>query len=114
MGADTNTLPYRIANQLATYWAPNGSNGFGGFAYITANIIKCRWVDGIEIRRNVAGVEIVSTGVCMPVFDVLVNGKLALGEFTDDTPVESARRINEVIKTPNLKAAWFLREAFLS
>lgn len=106
--------PYtRNMNQTATYWAPLGSDGFGGKTYDEPVTIACRWQDKADRIRTPSGDEYVSASVVYVDRALAVDGMLALGEH-QGTPAEAgASAIVQKGSSPNLAATEELNKVWL-
>ena len=80
----TVQLPADIRNlyQQGTYWAPLGSDGFGGVLYDAPVLILCRWQDVYSLRRGPPGQEQAPEATVYVDRVMLSKGYLALGDHT--------------------------------
>lgn len=115
--AYTNSL-----NQVATYWAPLGPDGFGGVLFDLPIVIACRWQDQRDLVRNNVGQEVVSSAVVYPEMPLQDKGYLVLGDVTDgvDTgdyldpkDVPGSREIISVASSPDLSGTMQLNKVWL-
>lgn len=101
-------------NHTATYWPRTGGNGYpGGNQYGTAVVIKCRWQDTQELFRDTSGEQVMSSAVIYSDRELARGGKLALDDFTGQSPVEDAREIRQVQSSPALKRDVALNKVWL-
>jgi len=69
-------------NQVATYWAPSGNDGYGGKSLSAPVLINCRWQNTSVLFRDAAGREFMSQAVVYPDRELEVRGLVALGDHT--------------------------------
>lgn len=105
---------------FAVYWASRGKTQFGKVLFEAPVEIKCRWEDGITVRRDADGVERIFNARVFVDRDMDVNGKLWHGKLVDvpvqddpSIPPEEALMIERFDKTPNLRNKKHLRIAYL-
>jgi hypothetical protein len=102
-------------HQTATYWAPGGSDGFGGVNFSAPIQIKCRWEERSELFTNAAGREDRSIARVFPDRALKNGGYLLLGTSTTSSPtgVAGAYEIKDVRAIPNLTNQFTERRVFL-
>ncbi len=107
--------------QTAVYWPTPTADGYGKLSFGAAIEIDCRWVDKSELFLDAEGKESLSRAVVHVDQDVEIEGYLYLGELTDLSVAEKADPqlevnafpIRQYKKTPGIKAAEFVRKAWL-
>lgn len=107
------TSEYR--QQDATYWAPNGPDGFGGFDYAAPEAIKVRWQRKNEQFRDDQGVDHVSSHVVYPGKALEIGGYLYEGVSSESVPTDQdgAREIRQFAASPNLDNTEVVYKAWL-
>lgn len=113
-------------HQDATYWSPGINDGFGLISYGAPSLIKCRWQNQNTLFRDAHGREVTSEAVVYVASEVLLRGKIALGDFTRDSGAEKgtsspvdpssiagAREIRGIARSPSLSADEELLKVFL-
>ena len=95
-----------LLNQTATYWAPGGSDGFGGVTFAAPILITCRWEDSKVLFRTASNEEHTSSAQIWPDRVLLEKGYLAQGDFTGTpspkTLGTAAREIRSVNESPSV------------
>lgn len=119
------TAPYtRNMNQVATYWPPGVSDGFGGRGYGAVVIIRCRWQLTNELFRGSDGQEYTSSAVVYTDRELVLGGLLALGDLTAevdsdgqidpaDVATSDPREIRQLGQSPSLDATMALNKVWL-
>ena len=108
-------MKIRLPHTL-TYWGSPASNGRGGYTYATPTTIKGRWEEKQELFVNSMAQEVRSTVVAFVASDVVIDGYLALGTYTDTDPtdVSGAQKVQGFEKIPDIKASgYFTRKAYM-
>lgn len=107
--------PYtRNLNQNATYWAPTGPDGYGGFAFASPVLIACRWQDKLDMVRNADGDEVVSQIIAYVDRQLARKGWLTLGDQTSSaSPTTDAQEIIARGSSPDLAATRVLYKVWL-
>lgn len=100
----------RNMRQAATYFPPDGQNGFGDLAFGAAVAVLCRWQDKADLFRDTQGREVTSSAVVYVSQAVEVGGKLGLGTMTD---AEDAKEIRQVGASPDLRNSATLVKVWL-
>lgn len=104
----------RYMNQVATYWEPNGNDGFGGVTFAAPVEIMCRWEDKAVLFRDSQGREVVSDAIVYPDRSLSVGGYLALGSFEDADPRSvGAKEIRQSNASPSLSNDEVLHKVML-
>jgi len=93
-------------NQKVTYWAPMGSDDFGGTAFSEPTVRRARWEDKAQLIQNKAGAEYTSRSRVYMDGDFDLNGYLYLGESDEAIPTNQAGayEIQQKASVPDLKA----------
>jgi hypothetical protein len=99
-------------NQAATYWPAEANDGFGGVGHGAPVPIMCRWQDKADLVRDAQGKEFVSSSVVYVDRELAAQGKLALGAY-EGAPVEGAKEIRALGKSPSLEASQTLHKVWL-
>lgn len=99
-------------NQQATYWAPQGNDGFGNVSYAAPVAIMCRWQSQSTLYRDQNGQSVASAAVVYVDRRLEIKGKLALGAHTG-SPVASALEVRQLAESPDLDAEEVLLKVFL-
>lgn len=114
----TPLAPY-IENmtQLATYWAPGTTDGYGGVTYQAAILIMCRWQSKETLVRSKDGQELTSDTTVYVDRPLLAKGYIVLGDETaytnDPFAVDDARQIISVNTSPSLSGDQQLNSVLL-
>jgi len=102
----------------AVYWAPLGRDKFNNLKFDQPVEIKCRWEEGITIRRDPDGTERIFNATVFVDRDLDADGRLFHGKLTDiqdvedpSVPPEESKLILQFNKTPDLRYRRFLRIA---
>lgn len=70
-------------NQLATYWAPEGVDGYGKLSFDDPILLMVRWEDRDDLIITSQDEQIPSKAVVYTQQSVALGGYLALGDYTD-------------------------------
>lgn len=100
----------RNMNQTATYFAPDGQDGFGDPRFAEPVQIACRWQDKNDLIRDTQGRQVVSSAVVYLAQDINVAGRLALGAVTEPG---DARDVMQKAISPSLSGDTELVKAWL-
>jgi hypothetical protein len=112
----------KVCVQTIVYWAPLGSDGYGGTIYADPIERKVRWDDVTEIIKTNDGEDVVTRAKLMVVDDYTYKGMVYLGRIQDLTIVErkdprsiiNAYEIKSNPKTPLFRSSTqFVREIYL-
>lgn len=105
----------RNLHQKVTYWAPTGTDSYGGTTFAAPQILIARWEDNSEMFRDKTGQETTSRARVFFNQDIALDGYLYLGESNEPDPreVAGAYEIRQVKTTPNLRNLQSLRVAML-
>jgi len=105
----------RMRRQTAVYWPPAtpAVDEYGHAAYGTAVELSCRWEDVAKEFTDPAGAKKTSTSLVYVGQDLVIGGKLYLGELTDSPAAVDAWTVQQFDKLPNLKNTETLRTAYL-
>lgn len=108
----------RNLNQSCTYWERTGSDGKGWYTFSDPVLIDCRWEDTQEEFQDIDGNIRVSTSKVYVGQDLLINGYLALGDYTgsaysDPKNVAVSSKISSFKKIPNLRGTTFVGNVWL-
>jgi len=68
--------------QTATYWAPNGSDGFGGATFAAPILITCRFQTVTTLIRSAQGQELATSSIAYTDRKLLEEGYFAEGDHT--------------------------------
>lgn len=104
--------------QEATYWPPEGNDGYGGVLLGAPVGLMCRWQDQAVLFRSAEGREETSSAVVYPDRRLAVGGYLALGDGTSvpDPRGQSgldAREIRQAGQSPDLVGSQVLNKVWL-
>lgn len=102
-------------NQTATYWARQGTDGLGGYAYAAPVTIACRWQNTNDMFRDQQGREVVSAAV------VYVDREMAIGDYlylgtsaaADPKSVSGSEEIRGYNTSPDLSNSEILVKVML-
>ena len=100
----------RNMNQAATYFPPNGQNGFGDLAFGSPVSVMTRWQDKADLFRDTQGREVMSTAVVYVSQLVEVGGRLGLGSLVDP---QDALEVRQAGSSPDLRNDNVLVKAWL-
>jgi hypothetical protein len=111
----------RSLNQVAVYWAPGTSDGYGDRTFTVGTEIACRWEDRQDEFVDPYGDKKISRAVVYVAQDLAVGGHLYLGTLADlsssqdDDPfaVPAAWEIRGWEKIPKLNGSSYTRRAWL-
>ena len=103
----------RNMRQVATYWARDGNDGFGGVGYAAPVQVMCRWQDSQVLARDTDGNEFTSSAIVYTATPVSPEGRIALGSFASADPDPTSREIRQVGVSPNLRQTVELNKAWL-
>lgn len=105
----------RNMNQLATYWPPDGQDGFGMPRFSDPVPVYCRWQDKVELFRDAQGRETTSSAVVYPAQPLEIGGYLLLGksEAEDPKKVPGAKEIRQKGASPGLRGRVTLHKVWL-
>jgi hypothetical protein len=109
----------KMLKQTAIYWAPLGTDKYGGPEWAAPIELAVRWEEVMEDILIRTGETVQSTATVYVGQDVEVKGMLKLGDLTSSTQANPRNEVgtHEIIKfnkLPTLKATKFLRTAYLS
>lgn len=96
-----------LLNQVATYWPPSGSDGFGGSGFGAPVPIKCRWQSGLSLQRTHPGQFELGSSVVYVDRKLATKGYLALGNHSLVTNPKSLPDACQVVvrfESPSLSA----------
>jgi len=101
--------------QTCTYWGAPVSSGFGGTTFSLPSPLPCRWEEKAEEFVDASGQTKVSRAIVYLSDDVEVGGYLFLGDVStvDPTSLDGAYNIQRYSKMPDIRAANYLRKAWL-
>lgn len=82
-------------------------DGYGSYSFASPVEINCRWEDKLDIVRNAAGVEVVSTSRVFVDREILTDSFMYLGllsEVTGQNPqsITGAFQVISFISSPNI------------
>ena len=108
-------MPSLVLPQTATYWGAPVPTGFGGTTFDVPKTLPVRWEEKGEEFIDDDGQERLSRAVVFLEDDVQVGGYLLLGTsiVVDPTTVDGAEPIQRFSKMPDIRAANYLRKAWL-
>lgn len=93
------TIYTRNMTQDATYYPPDGQDGFGDLSFGAGQAVKVRWQDKAELFRDTQAREVMSSAVVYVNQLCEIGGKIGLGSAA----VEDAREIRQAGQSPSLK-----------
>lgn len=88
--------------EVATYWPPAGSDGFGNATFGAPVPLPCRWQNMAQLFRDNQGREVMSRAVVYIGGPVETLGALLRGESADATPPAGALQIRQTMDSPGL------------
>ena len=98
IGAGDMSIYSRNMTQAATYYPPDGQDGFGDPQFGSGQDVMTRWQAKRDLIRDEQGREIVSDAVVYVDHVCEVGGRIGLGSAT----VTQAREIRQVGQSPSL------------
>lgn len=106
----------RNMRQDVTHWPVTGSDGFGGFLFGNAVLLKGRWEEKQELFLSDAGEEETSKAIVYLNADVTAGDYLALGDETASSnpgTLPTGERIRAYGKVTSLRNVQSLRKVWL-